>query len=130
MRADRPRLWLVIGIETLVLIALALWILSRLDRLLEPVALLVGAVIVVVGDIATALIMQHFAPTSIVVEPGEQTGRLARAVGDFDARGCGLVSMRGERWQARSAGPQPIRDGARVRVCGRDGLTLVVDVLE
>ncbi|MBN1237928.1 MAG: NfeD family protein [Gammaproteobacteria bacterium] len=127
MKAGRQRLWLVIGVETVVLIALAAWILTRLDRLLEPFALLVGAAIVIAGDVATAFIMQRLAPTAILVEPGERAGGTAVAAADFDASGRGLVLLRGERWNARARTGASIRRGDRVRVQERDGLTLVVE---
>ncbi len=38
----------------------------------------------------------------------------------------GAVRVRGERWRAASAGAVPIDEGARVRVTGRDGMTLIV----
>lgn len=38
----------------------------------------------------------------------------------------GDVRVQGERWQAASAGAVPIDEGARVRIMGRDGMTLIV----
>lgn len=133
-RGRRRRLWAVIGIETFVLIALAAWVLTRLDRLLEPTALLVGAAIVVAGDVVTAAVMQKLAPSRIVVRPGEDRGDSAVATADFDADGRGLVSLRGERWNARALNrtdrPETIRRGDRVFVHGRDGLTLLVEPVD
>ena len=127
MTLSRTQWWLVLGVETLALAALVAWILSRLDRLAEPSALLVGVIIIAVGDVATALIMQRFAPTVIMLAPGESPGPLARALGDFDASGRGRVLLRGERWRARLAVGGPVRQGGLVRIVARDGLTLVVE---
>lgn len=130
MIAARRRLWLVLGVESIVLALLAAWILSRLGKLLEPKSLLVAALIVVIGDVVTALLMQRLAPTAIVVEPGEQRGRIASAVGDFDHAGRGRVTLRGERWRARAITGGPILQGARLRVLAREGLVLVVEPLD
>ena len=94
--------WWIIGVETAFFVALAAWVLVRLDRLFEPGALLVAAIIIVVGDIVTALLMECFAPTRITVEPGEAAGQIGRAVADFSSDGEGRVALRGERWRARA----------------------------
>jgi len=40
----------------------------------------------------------------------------------------GQVRVGSEVWSARSRGTTPVAVGTRVRVCGRDGLVLLVDV--
>ena len=127
MPISRAQWWLVLGVETLALAALVAWILSRLDRLTEPSALLVGLIIIAAGDLATALIMQRFAPTAITLAPGESPGSIARALADFDGSGTGRVLLRGERWRARLSAGEPVRKDALVRIVARDGLTLVVE---
>ena len=122
--------WWIIGVETAFFVLLAVWVLVRLDRLFEPGALLVAAVIIVVGDIWTAVLMERFAPTRITVEPGETAGQIGRAVTDFSSDGEGRVVLRGERWQARSTGPEPIAAGSRVRVLSRSGLLLHVEAID
>ena len=122
--------WWIIGVETAFFVALAVWVLLRLDRLFEPGALLVAAIIVVVGDIVTAVLMERFAPTRITIEPGEGAGRIGRAVTDFPSDGEGRVALRGERWRARAASPVPIAAGSRVRVVSRSGLLLHVEAID
>jgi membrane-bound serine protease (ClpP class) len=59
-----------------------------------------------------------------VVSGGEAIiGATAVALEDFDREGW--VRMAGERWRARSR--MPVALGTRVRVVGRDGLTLTVE---
>jgi membrane-bound serine protease (ClpP class) len=59
-----------------------------------------------------------------VVSGGEAIiGATAVALEDFDREGW--VRMAGERWRARSR--TPVALGARLRVVGRDGLTLTVE---
>ena len=53
----------------------------------------------------------------------ELAGALAEVVDDFD--GEGRVHLHGENWGARSGAP--LRRGQKVRVTGRDGLTLLVE---
>lgn len=122
--------WWIIGVETAFFVLLAVWILIRLDRLFEPGALLVAAIIIVVGDIWTAVLMERFAPTRITVEPGETAGQIGRAVTDFSSDGEGRVMLRGERWQARSTGPARIAAGSTVRVVSRSGLLLHVEPVD
>lgn len=122
--------WWVIGVETAFSVALAAWVLVRLDRLFEPVALLVAAIIIVVGDLVTVLLMERFAPTRITIEPGEEAGRIGRAVTDFSGDGEGRIVLRGERWRARTRSPVPIVAGTKVRVVSRSGLLLHVEALD
>ena len=62
------------------------------------------------------------------VKVGVETliGAVATAV--TDCRPDGAVRIRGETWQARCA--SGVDAGQRVRVVGRDGLTVIVEPLE
>ena len=122
--------WLIIGIETAFTAALAVWILLRLGRLFEPIGLFVAITIIVIGDLATALLMEHFAPTRITLEPGEANQMIGRAVGDFSIDGVGGVVLRGERWRAECSSERRLVAGEPVRVVARTGLTLRVERLE
>ncbi len=126
MRMQRRQLWLLVLVQTVFFVALAAWILVRLDRVFEPVSLLVALAIIVIGDIAAVLIMQWFAPTRITFSPGESelTGRSLEA---FDPGKRGRVLINGEKWIARCRGPARIAQGDRVRVVSRSGLTLDVE---
>lgn len=130
MSLTRRQKWWVIGVETAFSVALAAWVLVRLDRIFEPVALLVAAIIIVVGDLVTVLLMERFAPTRITIEPGEDAGRIGRAVTDFSSDGEGRVVLRGEQWRARTRGRAPIAAGTKVRVVSRSGLLLYVETLD
>ncbi len=130
MTLTKRQKWWIIGVETAFFVLLAVWVLVRLDRLFEPGALLVAAAIIVVGDIWTAMLMERFAPTRITIEPGETAGQIGRAVTDFSSGGEGRVVLRGERWQARSTGSEPIAAGSRVRVVSRSGLLLHVEAVD
>ena len=130
MTLSKRQKWWIIGVETAFFVLLAVWVLVRLDRLFEPGALLVAAIIIVVGDIWTAMLMERFAPTRITIEPGETAGQVGRAVSDFSSDGEGRVMLRGEQWRARSESAVPITAGTRVRVVSRNGLLLHVEVLD
>ena len=129
-RFTRSQFYLILGIETVFLAALAAWILFRLGRLFEPRSLLVALALVLAGDIVTALLMQHFAPTRITVAPGEVSPSIGEVVSGFELDSVGFVRIRGERWQARSTGDRPVRAGDRVKVVGRTGLVLDIEPLE
>lgn len=126
MRMQRRQLWLLLLVQTLFFVALAAWILVRLDRVFEPVSLLVALAIIIIGDIIAVLIMQWFAPTRITFSPGEGdlTGRALEA---FNPGQRGHVLINGEKWTARCRGPAPVAQGDRVRVVSRSGLTLDVE---
>ncbi len=92
-----------------------------------------SVVLVVLGDLTLALMMEAVSPTRIKVGPGDRlhdddlpTDR-ALVLGDF-VDGQGRVSVRGESWLARQAGETatPLTAGAIVHVVEREGLTLVV----
>ena len=126
MHVRRRQLWLVLLVETVFFAALAAWVLVRLERIFEPVSLLIALAIVVIGDLATVLLMQRFAPTRITFSTGE--GELTgQALDGFGPRNRGRVLVRGEQWSARCSGTVPIAPGDRVRVASRSGLTLEVE---
>ena len=127
MGLRRRQLWLILAVETVFFIALAAWVLIRLDRLLEPASLLIALAIIVVGDLITVLLMQRFAPTRITFSAGEAESVLGEAVAGFGAQSHGRVVVRGEQWTARLNGPKRIEPGDRVRVVSRGGLTLLVE---
>ena len=130
MQIQRRQLWLVLLVETVFLGILAVWVLIRLDRLFEPVSLLVALAIIVISDVIAVVLMQAFAPTRITFSPGE--GELQGQVLDgFGADDRGRILLRGEQWSARIQGPGPINPGDTVRVVSRRGLNLIVErVLE
>lgn len=74
------------------------------------------------GVIAMALRV-HRRP--VVSGAEELIGGVGRALDDFEANG--LVHTHGESWQARSA--TPLHRGQKVRIAGREGLTLIVEPL-
>ena len=126
MQMQRRQLWLVLLVETVFLGILAVWVLIRLDRLFEPVSLLVALAIIVISDVIAVVLMQAFAPTRITFSPGE--GELQGEVLDgFGTTARGRVLLRGEQWSARSRGSEPIKPGDIVRVVSRRGLNLVVE---
>jgi membrane-bound ClpP family serine protease len=130
MSVTRRQIWWILGVETLFLLVLAAWVLSRLDRLLEPAGLLIALAIIVLGDLATALLMQRFAPTRITLAPGEGVPMLGEAISDFGGEIAGRVLVRGERWEARCTGLTRISAGDSVRVVSRGGLTLLVEPVD
>lgn len=129
MKMGRRQFWTIVAVETACLVVLAVWLLSRLDRLFEPAALLVAAVIIAAGDVATVVIMERWAQPHVLLQPGGAEP-LGRVVDDFDAAGEGLVTLRGERWRARQQGADRLRRGEAVRVVARQGLNLVVARLD
>ena len=93
----------------------------------------ISAALVVAGDIALAIFMQAISPTRVTLGPGDRLHKaeapreLGRVAASFDER-RGLVSIRGETWQARQAFAcrRRLEEGAPVSVVEREGLTLVV----
>jgi len=130
MSISRRQKWLIISIETVFLIALAVWILLILDRLFEPVSWIVALSIILAGDLVSALVMQHFSPTRITVEPGEVTGIIGEAISEFGGDEEGRVMVRGERWNAKCANFGGVAEGDSVRIISREGLTLLVERAE
>ncbi|MFW2404164.1 MAG: NfeD family protein [Gammaproteobacteria bacterium] len=130
MQITRRQRWFILTVETFSLAVLAVWILSRLDRLLEPTALFIAVLIIFVGDLVSALAMQRFAPAAITFAPGEKDEHLGRVIGGFDGNGSGQVLIRGERWQAETTDPDRVARGDRIRVVSRTGLSLLVEPID
>ncbi len=126
MQIQRRQLWLVLLVETVFLGVLAVWVLIRLDRIFEPVSVLVALAIIVIGDVIAVILMQAFAPTRITFSAGEgeSTGH---AVDGFGASDRGRVVIGGEKWSARRQGTHQIVPGDAVRVISRRGLILIVE---
>ena len=127
MTPIRRQLWLILGVETAFFVALAIWVLVRLDRLLEPSSIIIAVTIIVLGDIVTVLLMQRFAPTRITFSAGEPEGLFGEVIAGFGVKSHGRVLVRGEQWTARLNGSRRIGPGDRVRVVSRGGLTLLVE---
>ena len=126
MQMLRRQLWLVLLVETVFLGILAVWVLIRLDRLFEPVSLLVALAIIVVSDVIAVILMQAYAPTRITFSPGESELK-GKALDGFGASDRGRVLLRGERWSARCQGSEPVNPGDSVQVVSRRGLNLIVE---
>ena len=126
MQIQRRQLWLVLLVETVFLGILAVWVLIRLDRIFEPVSVLVALAIIVVGDVIAVVLMQGFAPTRITFSAGEGELR-GRAVDGFGTSDRGRVQLGGERWSARLLGTEPVHPGDPVRIVSRKGLNLLVE---
>ena len=126
MQMQRRQLWLVLLVETVFLGILAVWVLIRLDRLFEPVSLLVALAIIVISDVIAVILMQAYAPTRITFSPGEGELR-GQALDGFGASDRGRVLLRGEQWSARCQGPEPVNPGDSVRIVSRKGLNLIVE---
>ena len=128
MQIQRRQIWLVLLVETVFLGILAVWILIRLDRIFEPVSLLVALAIIIIGDVIAVLLMQGFAPTRITFSAGESELK-GQALDGFGSSERGHVVVRGEKWSAHRTGLQPINPGDSVRVAARRGLVLIVERL-
>ena len=126
MLIGRRQLWLIVAVETIFFVALAAWVLIRLDRIFEPASLLIALAIIVIGDLATVLVMQWFAPTRVTFAAGEEP-LMGQALDGFGPDARGRVMIRGERWRARRCGSLRIDPGDSVRVVARGGLTLLVE---
>lgn len=126
MRMQRRQLWLILAVQTVFFGVLAAWVLVRLERVFEPLSVIVALAIVVIGDVATVLLMQMFAPTGITFAAGESrlTGQALDGFGRSDR---GHVLVRGERWSAQCQGTQSISPGDSVRIVSRKGLLLTVE---
>ena len=126
MQIQRRQLWLVLLVETAFLGILAVWVLIRLDRLFEPVSVLVALAIIVIGDVIAVVLMQAFAPTRITFSAGESelTGHATDGFGSSDR---GRIVVGGEKWSARRQGTQQVNPGDPVRVVSRKGLILFVE---
>ncbi len=96
-------------------------------------ALKISVALVLIGDVVLAIIMQAISPTHVKLGPGERwhEGEAPRDLGIVSTRfedGRGMISIRGEAWQARLAEETgaTLDIGESVRVIEREGLTLVV----
>jgi len=130
MHISRRQIWLLLGVETAFLIALAVWVLWRFDQLFEPLGIIVALGIVVAGDLVSALLLQRNAPTRITLEPGEASQSPAKVVSGFGDSPTGEVLVKGERWRARREGSGRLSSGDRVDVVARTGLTLYVKAID
>ncbi len=126
MHKQRRQLYLVLFVETVFLGILAVWILIRLNRIFEPVSVLVALAIIVIGDLIAVLLMQRFAPTRITFSAGEGEP-IGQAVDGFGASNRGSVVVGGEKWAAIRRGTHTIQPGDSLRVVSRKGLILVVE---
>lgn len=90
--------------------------------------------LILMGDIALALMMEAFSPTRITVGPGEsrlkhdvpmETGTVIKT---FE-NGRGAIAIRGEHWRAHQSKScrKVLETGSTVCVVERDGLTLFVE---
>ena len=100
-------------------------------------AVKISIALVLVGDIALAIIMQAISPTHVKLGPGErwhdeESPRDRGTVRTRFENGKGKVSIRGEIWHARleDRSAESLDVGQRVRVVEREGLTLVVAAAE
>jgi len=80
-------------------------------------ALSAGFFLIAVRAVFTAL------RRPVVSGAEEMLGSVGEVMEDFTGRG--RIFIHGETWNAESA--EPVKQGARVRVTGRDGLTLKID---
>lgn len=95
--------------------------------------IVISVILILVGDIVLALVMDSVSPTRIKLGPGERwhnaemPAELGTVIGNFEDR-RGKVSIRGETWRARQTADYGgrLEAGAVVRVIEREGLTLVV----
>ena len=123
-------MWAILGVETFFFALLAIWILSRLERLFAPTALLVALAIIVMGDLITALVMQRYTRPDIMVSPGETADSRGWVISGFGGDTLGRVSVRGEQWKAVTDVSYRLAPGDPVRVVARSGLTLTVKPLD
>ena len=133
MRSDW-RLWLApLLLSSVVTGGGSFALLVLLTDLSLATVIAVSVALILVGDIALAFIMQAVSPTRVKVGPGDRRlnaeipEELGMVATNFRNR-HGLVSIRGEKWQARQAlGCRGrLEAGGAVRIVERDGLTLIV----
>lgn len=127
MSLTRRQKWTILLIETGVLVLAATWLLSGIGRLAEPSAWLLALVLIALGDLATALIMQRIAPTRVLLAPGEAGRHSAAVLRGFEQSNVGVIRVRGEIWRARSRDSQLLQPGDPVHILSRDGLVLEVE---
>ncbi len=108
--------------------------LTLLTDLSIQTIVIASVTLILIGDIALALMMEAFSPTRITVGPGEirlkhdmpiETGTV---ISTFE-NGRGAIAIRGERWRARQSKHcgEVLEKGTTVCVTERDGLTLLVE---
>lgn len=127
MGLPKRQIWFIIGVETAGMVALAVWVLARMDQLTDPTSWVIALTIIAVGDVITALVLEHLAPTRIVVAPGETGPEFGEVVAGFGSELDGTVMVRGEQWRAKTAELRGLERGMRVRIVERAGLTLLVE---
>ena len=125
--------WAVVLLSSAVTGGGTFLLLMLLTDLEVTTALKISLALVLVGDIALAIIMQAISPTHVKLGPGERwhVGEAPRDRGVVKTPfedGRGKVAIRGETWHARQESDTaiPLEVGERVRVVEREGLTLVV----
>ena len=127
MQLTRRQVGLVVAVETLFFGVLALWILSRLDRLTEPSSIGIALAIMAGGDLVTVLVLQRYTRTPITLAPGESSDLVGTVISGFAGSDHGHIKVRGERWRARTTVTGDLPPGTPVRVLSRRGLTLRVE---
>jgi membrane-bound ClpP family serine protease len=130
MRLTRRQVWLVVLVETLFLGVLALWILSRLDRLTEPTSIGIALAIMAGGDLVSVLVLQRYTRTPITLAPGESSHLVGTVMSGFAGSHHGHIQVRGERWRAKTVVAGDLPPGTPVRVVSRRGLTLWIEPTE
>ena len=130
MRLSKQQIWLLLAIETVFLALLAAWVLLQFDRLLEPIGIGIALGIIVAGDVVSALLLQRYAPTQIILQPGQVSRPFAKVLSGFGDSKIGEVIVKGERWNAFHNGDGTILPGDRVDVVERKGLTLYVRTID
>ena len=130
MGLSKQQIWLLLGVETVFLAALAAWVLWQFDSLFEPFGIAVALGIIVAGDVVSALLLQRYAPTRITLQPGEASRRFAEVLSGFGESQIGEVTIKGERWKARHDGSGMLAPGDCVDVVARAGLTLHVKAID
>ena len=131
-----PEWWLWITSATSFFAVLSFAGLYYLD-IFTNIRVLIGAAILVslAGDLLVATAFEAIAPSKISLAPGERTRNDQEASAEgvvesgFKSSAIGRVSTRGELWDARHHAGQPVElvRGDKIKIVGRDGLTLLVD---
>jgi len=126
MRLSGRQKRLLLLVETVALVAVFTWILWRRGRLAEPEAIVVTLAIVAAADVLSALVMERFAPTRVVLVPNETGEEHGVVVDGFDGARTGRVRVHGETWRACCAPSVRLFPGMPVQVVSREGLVLEV----
>ncbi len=113
------------------LVAAALMVLSG-DTVLRVAGIVLGTVCLgwwLLGPVLDARSSERHVENFPELLHNEAIGQPVTAVGDFRPGGrrpAGRVRLRGEQWRAECLSGDSPRDGERLRVRGREGLTLLV----